>query len=308
MNPPQSAPTSPGRSFNQTILSSDPSVNVHDTTLPEAFKDQMMSEWSRETVIAVAQESSKTVSVNGSRSGTNATGPRNFLAVNGNFNSGGTNSGTQSPHGDHPPAHRSRPASTAYGLVGGLGSLKKTRKTNGNSPSESSKASVTRVDQLKRVLSGHQNILPATARSDASSESMVSYDFAASEVSFNPSGQQNIAPHSRSASLRDRSRSKSADRDERARPLTSHPVLGTSVPNVPDEDLDAVPPVPPLPASMTGDSIDVRKSRSIKRSGTKKSTQGASWGQGGQVVDLESLLKGIDTSGGQNGYVITPPY
>merc|ERR1711900_118543 len=148
----------------------------------------------------------------------------------------GTNSGSQSPQHHNQQSHRSRPNST-YGLVGGLGALQKLRRGSGQSPapaSESSRNSVTRVDQLKRVLSGQQDNIPGTsgvAHSDASSESMVSYDFTASEVSFNPS-QQNVGSMERSVSLRDsndRPRSKSRDRvaanGEHQRPLSSHPVL-----------------------------------------------------------------------------------
>jgi hypothetical protein len=335
-SPPVSPPQSPGRSFTHPILGSSAISENNDHTIPEKIKDQMMSEWSRESVIAMAQEGSKTVSLNGSRSGTNATGHRNFLAVNGN---GGTNSGTQSPqshnhaHAHH--THQSTPNST-YGLVGGLGALQKLRKGHSPSPaSESSRNSVTRVDQLKRVLSGQQSSLPGTragvAHSDASSESMVSYDYTPSELSFNP-GQANGPLVERSVSLRDpdnRSRSKSRDRvadvGDQPRPLSSHPVLIKSEPSnaqIADGDLDAVPPVPPLPSALTGDGPAVqefsigdtpRKGRSVKRSTKSRGGQGyqsSSWGdEVGPVVDLESLLNGIDTDGvTEKAAVAKPPY
>lgn len=316
--PPPSAPNSPGRSFSHPILSSDGAAD-EDRSLPEAIKEAMMSEWTRESVLANVQSSSKTVSLNGSRSGTNTTGNRNFLAVNGKSG----NSGSATPQ-HHPHSHRSRPNST-FGLVGGLGALTKIRKGDGHSPSpasESSRNSVTRVDALKRVLSG-QTGLPGTkevAHSDASSESMVSYDFTASEVSFNPPGQQASAPLERSVSLRepnDRSRSKSRDRaspDERARPLTSHPVLAKGQEK---EDFDMVPPVPPLPVSVTGDSTStrdyapkasLRKGRSVRKTATDKPV--SNWGEEGPVVDLQSLLNGISTGeeAGVSGNVVKPPY
>ena len=333
-SPPPSAPTSPGRSFTHPILSSEKPPEEDSQTMPERIRDQMMSEWSRESVIAVVQENSKTVSLNGSRAGTNATGRRKYLAVNGNLaNREGISSGQQSPQGHHHHAQKSRPSS-AYGLVGGLGAMQKLRKGNGNSPapaSESSRNSVTRVDQLKRVLSGQQNALPGTrgaAPSDASSESMVSYDFTASEVSFNP-GQQNGPLMERSVSLReprDRSRSKSRDRaatGDHARPLTSHPVLSTTDGNSAngEEDLDKVPPVPPLPTSLVGENTTaqdhaskdmLRKGRSVKRnikSRGGQSYQSATWSEeGGPGLDLESLLKGIETGAGQKGNVAKPPY
>ena len=341
-SPPPSAPTSPGRTFTHPILVTEHAA-LDEHTMPETVKEQMMSEWSKDAVIALIQASSKTVSLNGSKSGTNATGHRNFLAVNGNLNSGGTNSGSQSPtHHAHP--HRSRPNST-YGLVGGLGNLQKLRKNQSPSPpSESSRNSVTRVDQLKRVLSGGSR--PGTnlgkTYSDASSESLVSYDFSASETSFSPprEGQQNVPLMERSVSLREpneRARSKSRDRvegaDDRAKALASHPVLSSSSPNVgKGEDVDDVPPVPPLPASLRGEagSVDgagnggegvgpqgvevkdhaVRKGRSVRRG---KKTGESSWGEEqGRVKDLESLLKGIEGGEGDGeglrGNVGGPPY
>jgi len=321
-SPPQSAPTSPGRSFSHPILSGDVPVLGEDHSMPDGIKDTMMSEWSRESVIAQVQETSKTVSLNGSKTGTNTTGHRNFLAVN-----GGTGSGTQSPQQQH-HAHSSKPNST-YGLVGGLGAIQKIRKSSAYSPSpasESSRNSVTRVAQLKRVLSG-QRALPGTpeaTHSDASSESMVSYDFTASEVSYNPA-QQNVAPLERSVSQRqsnDRARSKSRDRnspDERARPLNSNPVLAQADPNVAQQDdLDYVPPVPPLPASLTRESTlaqnystkeTPRKGRSIRKGGTSKTKPTVPlWGEDAGVVDLETLLNGIETGGEQKGNVAKPPY
>jgi hypothetical protein len=330
--PAGSPPTSPGRSFSHPILNASVEEEEEDNTMPEKIKDQMMSEWSRESIIATVQEGSKTVSLNGSKAGTNATGPRNFLAVNGNVNSGGTNSGSQSPHGNHMNTNQKNGANSTYGLVGGLGALQKLRKGSTYSPSpasESSRNSVTRVDQLKRVLSGQQGSLPGTrgaAHSDASSESMVSYDYTASEVSFNPGQQHGFPPMERSVSMRessDRSRSKSRDRaaanGEQFRPLTSHPVLATT--DIP-EDPNAIPPVPPVPSSFNGDSTVVqdhvltdtlRKGRSVRRSSKSRGAQkppSSSWGEeASPVVDLESLLKGIDTEGtGWKGNVVKPPY
>ncbi|TVY41063.1 Protein EFR3 [Lachnellula subtilissima] len=317
VSPPTSPPLSPGRSFSQGMISHAPSA---DSSMPEVIKDQMMSDWTRDGVIALVQDGSKSVSLNGSKSGTNVTGHRNFLAVNG-MNTGGSNSGSQSPQGHH--MHRNTP-NLAYGLVGGLGALAKLRKSSGHSPSpasDSSRNSVTRVDQLRRVLTGQADgprTKTGRAHSDASSESMVSYDFTGSEISFTP-GQQNVSQMERSVSLREsneRSRSKSHDRvvsqSENRRPLISNPVPSLKDENVAfeEEDPNAVPPVPPLPSSLVGESTAVqdhalpdstRKSRSAKRN--------TPWGDDALVVDLESLLNGIDTSGEQKGNLVTkPPY
>jgi hypothetical protein len=162
--------------------------------MPEAIKDAMMSEWSRESILAAIQEGSKTVSLNGSRSGTHVTG-RNFLAVNGAGAGALPSTGSASPtkHVHHHHAHKKPDAS--YGLINSLSTHTKLRKSQGHSPSppsDTSRNSVTRAETLKRVLSGQApptGLRDIAAHSDASSESMVSYDFTASEVSFNPNAE-----------------------------------------------------------------------------------------------------------------------
>jgi hypothetical protein len=336
-SPPVSPPTSPSRSFSHPILNTSPAVegNAH---LPERIKDQMMAEWSREAVIALVQEGSKSVSISGSRSGTHVTGHRNFLAVNGISNSGGTNSRNQSPPGGQAShhSHKGR-AESAYGLVGELGALAKLRKGTDNSEvpaSESSRNSVTRIDHLKRVLSGQVDgpsvISKGMSHSDASSESMASYDFTASEVSYNPPpGQQNVPYMERSASLRSpngRPRSKSRDRvagqGEHQRPLTSNPMTGkTEQINFDGGNSDSVPPVPPLPSSLMGEGTSVQDHAfhaaptTLDMSSTSSSKDRAPsygspiWGEDTAAVDLESLLKTIDTSGESKGdVVVEPPY
>ncbi|TGO16226.1 hypothetical protein BTUL_0030g00090 [Botrytis tulipae] len=308
-SPPSSPPTSPGRSFTHPILSADVPSSTRDTIMPERIKEEMMSEWNKESVIAVAQETSKTASISGSRAGTMTTGHRNFLTINGLGN--GSNSGTASPTGAQNPKSG---ANSTYGTTSGIGAMHKLRKGSGHShapASESSRGSVTRVDQLKRVLSGQTAPLPATRagapQSDASSESMVSYDFSASEISINTYNQQNSSGVERSASMRStgRSRSKSRDRADAA------------------HDGTTVPPVPPLPSSLVGENISIhdqaqnhspeafRTGRSTKRS-TKSRAGGYSsmpWGEeNGKVVDLQDLLSSIEIGGDEKGNVGMPPY
>jgi hypothetical protein len=323
-SPPTSAPSSPGRSFNQPILSGLEGDKDAEHALPEVVKEAMMAEWSRELAIAAIQAGSKTASLNGSKAGTNTTGRRNFLAVNGQANG----SGSQSPkhHIHSPHSHGSKPNST-YGLVGGIGSLKKIRKGSGFSTSptsEDSHSSVARFDQLKRALSGkHANAggRNSIAHSDASSESMVSYDYPLSELSINPT---NSTSRDRPASQRDRSRSKSRDRGnlDHLRPLSSHAVMMGNTSNVGRSSLE-VPPVPRLPSPLPGTDgappeisaqPDIsRKSRSVKRSTKSRggqSFQSSSWeNEKTPMADLESLLKGIDSGPvPQQGTVSKPPY
>ncbi|RAL65895.1 hypothetical protein DID88_005558 [Monilinia fructigena] len=220
-SPPNSPPTSPGRSFTHPTLSVDISPSTRDAVVPERIKEEMMSEWSKESVIAIAQESSRTASISGSRAGTTTTRHPSPIGA---YNS------------------KSGPNST-YGTTSGIGAMHKLRKGGGNSSapnSESSRGSVTRVDHLKRVLSGQSTALPGTRagapQSDASSESM------------NASGVE------RSASMRSAGRSRSKSRDRvpsyMERPLTSSPSDVA-------QDGTTVPPVPPLPSSLVGEQVSI---------------------------------------------------
>lgn len=315
-SPPNSPPTSPGRSFTHPILSIDIPTS-RDAIVPDRIKEEMMLEWNKESVIAVAQESSKTASISGSRAGTTTTAHRNFLTINGLGN--GSASGTASPIGGY--TYKSVPNST-HGNAGGIGLMhNKLRKGGGNSPvltSESSRGSVTRVDQLKRVLSGQSSALPgtragATTQSDASSESMVSYDFSTSEISINTYNQQDASGVERSISMRSAARSRSKSRE---RPLTSNHTDVT-------QDGTPIPPVPPLPSSLVGERVSIhdqaqnhspdtyRSPRSTRRS-TKSRAGGypsMPWGEeNGKVVDLQNLLSGIEVGGDGKGNGGMPPY
>lgn len=330
--------SSPNRSFNHPILSQPHEVQNVVATIPEAVKEEMLSEWSKEAVLASRTTVSKSVSLSGSRTGTNITGQaRNYLTVNGN----GRALSTQSLH------HRSRPPSQAYGVIGGLSAISKLRQTTGTdrTPSDSSKNSITRVDQLKRVLSGQAppSRGVGTIHNDSSSESMLSYDASPSEVSYDNRGP--IADRGRKAS-NEISRSKSQERvigTDGFKPLRSHPIQLDSV--IPpsedgaarDVDEDEVPPVPPLPASLTvggsptGDETE--RSRSLKtraqeislgeylQNGRSESrgrhTQGPQSVEGGRqgreaspALNLESLLKGINTGNdkSQEAGMVEPPY
>jgi hypothetical protein len=347
VSPPSSPPTSPGRSFSHPILNNSPTEPAEVQTMPAQAREQMLSEWTREAILTLAQESSKTASLNGSRTGTAATGQgRPFLAVNGNLN-GGTQSGTQSP-GSH--GHRSRPPSQVHGVIGGFGTIQKLRKGSGpgaslNPPSDSSHNSVTRLEQLKRVLSGQAPPSRGIgAHSDASSESMVSFEGTPSEASYDVRVAQAVTIGRRVSA--DTARSKSRDRGtasgEYQRALGSHPVAlsGDNTLSEADEDsenLESVPPVPPIPTglSLPGTYPDSSErvpklATVIQDYGNPNIAKGASRGlkSRGEAsfkrnswedvpipkVDLESLLLGIESANGNgngNGNAVlggNPPY
>lgn len=361
-SPPTSAPNSPGRAFTMPILSSDaaPRPQTTDHDLPTKIRTEMLYEWSRESAIAAAQEI-------GNKSRTSPSARSEIqglrLAVNnngiGNGTSSGTNGGTSSPH-----ARTGRsPSSKAYGLVGGLGALQKLRNSSlqDTSPSRgggsiSSHTSTTRIDQLKKALTTHAPVggLPVsrggrrTAHSDASSESMVSYTFTNSEMSYNPTEHVPLGTSTRSRS-RDRvgsggsalagdiSNGVESDRRTVSRDdaITLDQYLG-------EIESDPIPPVPPLPATFSqrgsgdfeGKGTPPLRSDgpfSLNGSGgwTGRGSGGSGFMSGGAAsvrasksrerepsigvltTDLESLLKGIGTSGGEKRGLVgraEPPY
>lgn len=332
MSPPSSPPTSPGRGFSYSVGPGKTAEKVESLPqIPPSAREAMLADWSREMVLQRAQESSKTASLNGSKAGTNITASRTFLAVNGANN--GLSSGTQSPHSQNNGQRRSRPPSLAYGLVGTGMNRARKQSPQDHSPvahSESSRNSVARVDHLKRVLAGQE---PAAGQpdshSDASSDSMVSYDGAPSEMSYDTRGV-NVTELNRKASI-GTGRASSRDRQtssEFSRALTSHPAgVLSDVDEVPngDEDVPPVPPLPPiinlsssatLPASRSTNHVDFAASGSTSRTVSRrgKNYAGSTWstdtGAAG-AGDLESMLKGIDTKGMNGsglGNVSRPPY
>ena len=192
-SPPTSPPSSPGRVFSMPVLSSErPSSKQND--LPSLIKDTMLSEWSKEICIAtVERESARTISLNGSRKGTNLS---QYLGIN------GQSTGNGSPNGEHSPARAiaasdNNIANQPSALNFAFSKQRRSSAQSGSpTPVSSSDQNATlRVDDLKRVLAGGaiNNVRGAsplrhsTARNDlplssgrrsvsSSSESVVSAD------------------------------------------------------------------------------------------------------------------------------------
>ncbi|KAI9774388.1 MAG: plasma membrane localization protein [Geoglossum simile] len=313
-SPPSSPPGSPGRMFSLPVFPG----TAPENHLPATIKEQMLADWCKDAVIASTEAGcSKSTSLNGSKTGTNPSGARNFLAVNGSAANGGST---------HTPLHFHHQQSSAYGLVGGtgLGALQRSRLASAQDGSptartSSSRSSTVRVDELKRVLSGVCNGTPGAIRSrdfaspDTSSDSMVSCDFPPSEYS----GMAGVTD-----------------------PTPTAEVEPT------EQDDKTIPPVPPLPPSLSipggypvegstpppGSTMgvnheqqpslsdnapapDPHRSRSLRRKkshgGARSTSRGVvvsgshgrnAWGAAaGGGVDLGDLLKGIDISGEDGG-------
>jgi hypothetical protein len=336
-SPSASPPTSPVRVSNQPILDSHP---TSEHQLPPKIKEEMLSEWSKESVAAGAQESSRSDSITGSRGGTGSGRQhRNFLTVNGNLNNDGANSGTHSPKSQtHHHQHHSRPPSQTYGLIGGVGTALKSSHGKAESPlatSDSSQNSVTRVDQLKRVLSGQAPPSRGynATHSDTSSDSMVSYDGGTSDYSADNRGITNNDISTPQRISTDIPRSKSRERiggsSDHLSPLSSNPVAlrqDNIAPAVQEEvdSADLVPPVPPIPPSLSQDRVAVvgtaaqdfaaesLHNGSGSKSKGRQNYRESEWAdEPAPALDLQALLDGIGTDGeaiGSNGNMGTPPY
>ncbi|KAI1352699.1 hypothetical protein F5Y01DRAFT_279309 [Xylaria sp. FL0043] len=325
VSPPTSPSASPGRGFATPILSSTlstiPPANDQDE-LPPKFKEEMLMEWTRETAIATIQESSKSASLSGSKTGTTAT-KRNHLAVNGTATNG---HGPSRPGSAYAAQNNLRPSSNT-GIHGAP--RKSSVQSRSSGRSSSVRGVVASVEQLKSALTGDTprpqtfHTVHTVQEDDTSSDSMASYEFSPSEASFNPQ-----VPEDTEADEVNQTRPRPKSRENKALgdsggPLTSHPT------DIVDEDEDEVPPVPPLPASYIGRSPEpdagpeqsLRVSiqdhgaktqrRSIKSRDGESTTSNAFVDPGvANTMDLESLLMGIDSKSRQNaiGNLSRPPY
>ena len=238
--------------------------------MPQKVKDEMLYEWSRESCIAaVEQESAKTASITASRAGTGS-GARNHLTVNGVF-SGNNDSDVESPTTAHPDGLRGE--SPSYGLVGGLATLHKLRRTSTNgSPKpatlSSSRESMIRVTDLKRALSGYGSdnrhasslrrpVSRSQSQDSEDSNSMVSYHDAEGVNGSNldlgaiEGNVQDVSP----SSLPDETQKPQSSLTSNYSTVTTTSITIHDFVSLPRDNLDPrlgsdVPPVPRIPSSL----------------------------------------------------------
>lgn len=356
LSPPTSPAASPGRTFSQPILGSSFGAMFtaeKSREVPSSFREAMLFEWSREQAMATIQAASKSVSLSGSRSGTNGTN-YNRLGPNGAAANGQGDMGNGSPYGSFNDLRpRSQPAPEAGRNLAPLQTrMRKTSVRSGVSPRSNGVStpddSVKSVNQLKMILSGEAPAPPLTGTRDISSseDSMVSYDMSTSEVSFNPprtAASQSQGQTNGSPPISQRSRSMSRERKgsdgASLGPLNSNP-MGISGPMTGEGgDAERVPPVPPLPFGLAGASpasqvarqdhantqphvsnATVPSSRTPRQRSVKSrggdTIRSATWSiiqspdEPLPTMDLQSLLKGIDSRAGEGtlGNFTKPPY
>ncbi|UKZ47646.1 hypothetical protein TrVGV298_001869 [Trichoderma virens] len=323
--PPNSPTASPGRSLSGPILNTPMSPGSSSIAmapdrsleLPDAYREQMLTEWSREQVAAALAAEGKTESINGSRTGTTATGLRNLTVSTVNGNNG------YLPYSPYGSQHNLRPYSSQTHMadqnhLGPLGPSPRFRQGSIRSGisqtiSSSSKAGVASVEQLKRVLSG--NASPNTFGSeDDSGESMVSYDYSPSEKSFSPTGTDPDRPTTSADGLSKRSRSGSS-----GAPLSA----GSNRDSLPRLYLDGDREEEgglQKGGQLNGGNIAVQdygakaysKRTSNSRGGDSITNRSILGGHddGGRTMDLQELLRGIDSRPGEGslGNLTRPPY
>ncbi|KAF4438412.1 protein EFR3, partial [Fusarium austroafricanum] len=186
--PPGSPGASPGRTLTGPILGSSMTGQPEpDSELPAAFREQMLADWTRDAAGAMLASAGKSESLTGSKTETSGT-QRGHLTVktngNGPISPYGSQYNLMRPHSSHGPREKDRE-----------GTIPKHRKSSLRSAaspaalSTGNRGTVASVDQLKLVLSGNPPPKTAIVGDDDSGDSMVSYDYSPSEMSFNPATQ-----------------------------------------------------------------------------------------------------------------------
>lgn len=318
-SPPTSPLGSPGRSMSMPLVTSQ--TLRPEPQLPYKVKEELLSDWTRDTCLASNTKDSSSASMTGSRTAASAQQKNNYLGVtipNGNLDSA-TNSPLPSPRRAH-----SRPPSTSYGLVGRLASPHRHRSPSRTPGSTSSVHSAVRVQDLKRVLSGsaprtsysirppthrHQDSTPDSSASDSmvSVHSLSDASFVTAEHASPHQQQPPESPATPAATLTPRPlTASSASPGAPLSPNNAQSARETAF------AANGVPPVPPIPASLrdkstspghspnpadaerpkTAPNGSARKSRSLKRGaqGTRSvkersTSRGRSSGYGDGVAD-----------------------
>ncbi|KAG6147570.1 hypothetical protein E4U28_006712 [Claviceps purpurea] len=326
LSPPTSpTATSPSRNLNGPMSGY---IDGGRRQLPAEFKEHMLSNWTRESVLAAITAAGKAESLTGSKAGTTGTTQHRLAMKSGGAGSAIIHGG----NGHFPLSSRTsqpnlRPhTSHTYGeRQATVSRLRKSSVCGRQSPSGSvsSKTGVASIAQLKMMLSGNPS--PQTAgtlpEDDDSDESMLSCDYSLSDIGLHasqPQSQAADAPSTTGDVLARNTLSGSQHHDE-------HPSLDPRR-EIRHEDTD-VPPVPPLPnltsftSKMGLSAMDFSTSAGMSkrpvqsRGGDSLASQSTRFGGGGgeesgRGMNLQDLLRGIDSRSGEGslGGFTKPPY
>jgi len=155
-SPPNSPLLSPGRGFSLPVLSQGPLSSSSANELPLKIREAMLSDWSKDICIAtVEKESARTISLNGSRKGTNLS---RYLGVNGHGSTRDASPNSASTPAQNSPPNENNPAAQNQALNFAFqNEHRRSSAQDTNSPtpiSSSDQNQILRVDDLKRVLAG----------------------------------------------------------------------------------------------------------------------------------------------------------
>ncbi|KAJ2903270.1 hypothetical protein MKZ38_010155 [Zalerion maritima] len=322
-SPPVSPAGSPGRNYANPIstnLSSIPTIEA-EQELPSKLREEMMTlDWNREAVFLAIQDGSKSASLNGSRSGTTAFTNRNLLTANGGALNGHSPISPSSPVDS---SHR-RPA-TAHEPATVGNQIRKASMQSAASAgqgSSSSRGYVTTVEQLKLILAGGQlapTNLPSGTTADESSDSMASYEFTPSELSFNPGqgaqgGQGDHGDVGQGKFVRSGTGStRKASLGESLGPLNSNPPDEVG-PVIEGDGEENVPPVPPVPSILSLPQAPAASSNVAAQDHAPNHSRKNLRSRGGEAapakynfsgvqspaLDLQSLLLGLESHAGES--------
>lgn len=251
-SPPNSPPTSPGRAFSMPLLS-NANLPSSESELPSTIKDAMLAEWSKEICMSNVEESPRTVSLNGSRTGTNLSARQKYLGLNGHTAGNGSPTGAHTHNRTSPLNGGKHNENSPNGLAYSMQDPPQVRhssthESNSSTPISSSDQNQTlRIDDLKRVLAGSfantrgaSPLRNATSRRDfvkspdqrsisTTSESAVSFESASEgnssrflpPTSTSTAGRGNPSlPNDRPRSVSSRPQSVRNDSSGQNRPLT----------------------------------------------------------------------------------------
>ena len=235
-SPPQSPPSSPERGAKN-----GPAKASQKDRLPPAAKDEMLSEWSKETCLAAVQkDKAKSFSVNCSKANM---ARRSLAHINGTGDS--SNSTITSPTSAQWVGSGSFEPGTAAGFPD------RRRVSIPESPStplSSNRASAVRVNDLRRVLSTNneansRGLSPLRGRLDPSTDDAVSSSSESMVSGFSVSEVDGEGTSSKPQSIAEGETIPDGDGMETPRASTF--VLSDGLPKT-----KGVPPVPPLPSAL----------------------------------------------------------
>ena len=235
-SPPQSPPSSPERGTKN-----GPAKTPQKDRLPPAAKDEMLSEWSKETCLAAVQkDKAKTFSINGSKANM---ARRSLVHMNGTGDSPAST--ITSPN----PFQRVGSGSFEPGAAPGLPDRRRVSVPESPStPVSSNRAPAVRVNDLRRVLSTNseansRRLSPLRGRLDPSTDSVVSSSSESMVSGFSVSEMDGEGTSSKPQSIAEGETTPDGDGVETPRASTFVLSDGLST-------TKGVPPVPPIPSAL----------------------------------------------------------